>query len=80
MLETALSFITGVVGMMVILGLWLLLQSVVRKNSGCGPGKDVLDYLGHGCGGCKGSTSCSRRKIVTGVETPESESKNHELI
>ncbi len=76
MLDTLLTLLTGVLGMMAILGLWLFLQSVVRRNSGCGPGKDVLDYLGHGCGGCKVSPSCSRRKNITGVETPESE-RNH---
>ncbi len=80
MFDTVLSLLTGVFGLMAILGLWLLLQAVVRRSSGCGEGKDVLDYLGHGCGGCKGSSSCTKRRNVTGAETPESESKNHELV
>ena len=80
MFDTIFNLLIGVFGFMAILGIWLLLQAVIRRNSGCGAGKDVLDYLGHGCGGCKGSGSCTKRKNTAGGETPESKWKNHELV
>lgn len=68
MLETLLSLLRGVLGILAVMGLWVILQAIVRRGSGCGADKDVLDYLAHGCGGCKGSDACRKRKRVTGGE------------
>ena len=80
MLQTVLSLLTGVLGILVVMGGWFALQAIVRRRSGCGADQDVLDFMTHGCGGCKGSDVCRKRKKLRGGESPESGYENHELI
>lgn len=70
------SFINLVVvvgGLFVVMGLWFLIQSYVAWKSGCGAGRDPLDYLAHGCASCKGPEACSRK-------FPHTEHHHHEII
>ena len=48
-------------GMFVVLGIWVLIQALVRRRSGCkNPDKDVLESMVHGCAECRGHGSCHR--------------------
>jgi len=63
------SLLTAVIGILIIMGAWFVIQAVIRKNSGCGSDRDVLEYLAHGCGACDRSKACRK-----------SEEKHHELV
>lgn len=58
--EQFVSALTTVMGFATVLGIFLLIQAFVRKKTGCGRGKDPLDYMPHGCAGCSGS-KCRRK-------------------
>jgi len=62
MWNTLLTLVTTVLGLFLVLGLWFLIQSYVRWKSGCGGDRDLLEYMAHGCLGCKGPGACSRIK------------------
>lgn len=47
--------------MMTVLVIWFAIQTFVRRKSGCGRGEDVLDFMKHGCAGCKGNGACHNR-------------------
>lgn len=62
MLETLWNMAQAMAGMFVVLGLWILVQGIVRRGSGCAnPNRDVLDFMLHGCSGsgaCNGKGGC----------------------
>jgi hypothetical protein len=60
-METLFSLIKAVVGMVAVMVIWFAIQSFIRRKSGCGSGKDVLDFMKHGCAGCKGNGACHNR-------------------
>ena len=60
-METLFNLVKAVVGMMAVLAIWFGIQTFVRRRSGCGAGQDVLDFMKHGCAGCKGSGACQNR-------------------
>ena len=60
MLNTIISLLATILGLFVALGAWFAIQSYFRWKSGCGGDRDLLDYMAHGCGGCKGTGACSR--------------------
>jgi hypothetical protein len=60
-METLLNLVKAVVGMMTVLVIWFGIQTFVRRRSGCGANQDVLDFMKHGCAGCKGSGACLNR-------------------
>ncbi|HLJ50656.1 MAG TPA: hypothetical protein VKU01_31800 [Bryobacteraceae bacterium] len=62
------SLLTAVIGILIIMGAWFVIQAVVRKNSGCGSDRDVLEYLAHGCGACERSKACHNRAESAGRE------------
>ncbi len=50
------EFLVAVSGMFLALLLWVGVQDLVRRRSGCrNPDKDVLDFLLNGCGGSCGN-------------------------
>lgn len=59
-LESLTSMLIAAIGMFLILCLWIWIQSIVRRRSGCqNPDKDVLDFMLGGCGGgCSGKGLC----------------------
>ena len=61
MWSTLITLVTTVLGLFVTLGAWFLIQSYFRWKSGCGGDRDLLEYMAHGCGGCKDSGSCTRK-------------------
>lgn len=66
----ALLRTTGVFA--IIFGVWIIVQLIVRKQSGCLRDKDPLDYMAHGCANCTRKTGeCSHRI--------REESHHHEL-
>ena len=70
-----------VAGLFLALGVFFLLQSYVRWKSGCGSDRDLLDYMAHGCGGCKGPGSCGRSKELSrDREGAVGKEHHHELV
>ena len=67
------SLLTAVIGILIIMGAWFVIQALIRKNSGCGSDRDVLEYLAHGCGACDRS-KCRKS------ESAKSEENHHELV
>ena len=55
------SFLAGIIGILVILAFWFIVQAVVRARSGCSADTDVLEYMAHGCGACDRSKGCRNR-------------------
>ena len=70
MMETIWGMAQAMVGMFVVLGIWILVQGVVRRGSGCkNPNRDVLDFMLHGCSGngggnCNGKGGCHSGKLA----------------
>jgi hypothetical protein len=61
MWSTLLTLVLTVLGFVIVLGLWYVIQMYVRYKSGCGDDRDLLEFMAHGCTGCKGPGSCSRK-------------------
>ena len=61
-METVISALDTALGIFVALALWFLFMSFVRRRSGCRGDKDVLEFMTHGCAGCKGDGACSKNK------------------
>jgi hypothetical protein len=61
-LETWFALLRTVGVFAVIFGIWIVVQTIVRKQSGCRGDKDPLDYMAHGCANCtRKPGECSRR-------------------
>jgi hypothetical protein len=61
-MEALFSLLKAVAGMMILMVIWFAIQSFIRrKTPGCGGNKDVLDFMKHGCAGCKGNGACHNR-------------------
>lgn len=70
MMEALFSLAKAIAGMAAVLVIWFAIQAFIRRKSGCGAGKDVLDFMKNGCAGCKGNGACHNRG---------KEEKHHEL-
>jgi len=70
-LHTILTLVSTIVGLFLALGAFFLIQSYFRWKSGCGGDRDLLEYMAHGCGGCKGDGPCSRA---------QAKEHHHELV
>ncbi len=62
MLATLYEFLTVALGFFAILSIWFGIQAFVRRRSGCGSDRDVLDHMAHGCAGCSGAGRCGRKR------------------
>ena len=69
-METLLSIGKTVGATFVVLSIWYLYLSLVRRKSGCRRDADLLEYMTHGCAGCKGDGACRRK---------EAQEEQHEL-
>jgi hypothetical protein len=57
------SLVTGVVGLVAIMLLWLAVQVFVRRHTPeADPDCDFLEGVMHDCGSCGHSVSCNLRK------------------
>lgn len=70
MLSDLIDLARGVLGILAVLIVWFVIQAFIRRRSGCGSNEDVLDFMKHGCSGCKGSGACHKRGT---------QGKHHEL-
>ncbi len=61
-METLVTALETAGGLFVALGLWFVFMAIMRRRSGCHGEKDLLEYMTHGCAGCKGDGACSKRK------------------
>jgi len=75
MWDLIVSVLTAAGSIAVVLGLWYVLQMYLRYKSGCGKDRDLLEFMAHGCAGCKGPGSCGRNP-----EHEETEEHHHELV
>ena len=46
-------------GLFLIFGIWVGMQALQRRSSGCRREHDVLGHMAHACGSCR-NESCSR--------------------
>jgi hypothetical protein len=60
-MDALFSLIRAVLAMFAILAIWFGVQAFIRRRSGCGSQQDVLDFMKHGCAGCKGNGACHNR-------------------
>lgn len=63
---------------MAVMLIWFGIQAFIRRRSGCGGGEDVLDFMKHGCAGCKGDGACGKAGKSDSVCSGKEE-KHHEL-
>ena len=75
MWDPVIKALTASFGIAVVLGLWYVIQTFLRFKSGCGKDRDLLEFMAHGCAGCKGPGSCGRNPGHT-----ETEEHHHELV
>lgn len=52
------EFIEGIAGFAAILGIWVGVQALARRQSHCSLDQDMLE--GHGCGACDHSGACKK--------------------
>jgi hypothetical protein len=60
-MEAILNLAKAVLGFLGVMLIWFAIQAFIRRRSGCGSNKDVLDFMKHGCAGCKGNGACHNR-------------------
>jgi hypothetical protein len=61
-MESLLKFAQAFIGFLLVLLAWFGVQAFIRRGSGCASNKDVLDFMKHGCAGCKGDGACHNRR------------------
>jgi hypothetical protein len=54
------SFVTGIFGFVLLMGIWFAVQAWARAHSRCARDHDMLE--GHGCGACNHLGACSREE------------------
>ena len=59
-MQALLDLLKGILGLMTVLLLWFGIQAFIRRRSGCKSNQDVLDFMKHGCAGCKGNGACHK--------------------
>ena len=77
LLQAAEDLLKATLGMFTVLGIWIAVQSYVRKAAGCKPDHDVLDFMAHGCIGCINGQTCKNRMKTAGLN-PGMEHNQHE--
>ena len=60
-MEALWSLAKAVLAFVVLLAAWFGFQAFIRRGSGCRSNQDVLDFMKHGCAGCKGDGACHNR-------------------
>jgi hypothetical protein len=60
-MEAIINLAKAVVGFLAVMLIWFGIQAFIRRRSGCRSGEDVLDFMKHGCSGCKGNGACHKR-------------------
>jgi hypothetical protein len=60
-METLLSLAKAILGFLTVMLVWFAVQTFIRRRSGCASHQDVLDFMKHGCAGCKGNGACHNR-------------------
>jgi hypothetical protein len=58
------EILQGVAGFLLLMGLWIGVQAILRRGYAAPAGQDMLEDLAHGCGACGGGcgTSCARSR------------------
>jgi hypothetical protein len=61
MIDALFTLAKTVLAFLVVMLLWFGIQAFIRRRSGCGSHTDTLDFMKHGCAGCKGDGACHKR-------------------
>lgn len=69
-METLLAVLETAGGFFVMLAVSFAWLWLVRRRSGCQRDRDLLEYMAHGCAGCKRGGACQNRPV---------EKEHHEL-
>ena len=80
MWNNLLNLVIAVSGMAVLLGLWYVIQMYMTFKAGCGKDKDLLEFMAHGCLGCKGDGACHLPDRTELEKTSPKEEHHHELV
>lgn len=59
-METLLAIAKTVGAFFVAMSLWFAFNAFIRRKTGCRG--DALEFMTHGCAGCKGDGACQRKK------------------
>ena len=60
-MDAIYSLLKAVLAFLVLMAAWVGIQAFIRRRSACGSNQDVLDFMKHGCTGCKGNGACHNR-------------------
>ena len=60
-MQVLIDLSKAVIAFAIVMIGWFSLQAFIRRGSGCGSHHDVLDFMKHGCAGCKGDGACRNR-------------------
>ncbi len=60
-MQPLLDLAKATLGILTLMLVWFAIQTFIRRRSGCGSNHDVLDFMKHGCAGCKGNGACHNR-------------------
>lgn len=80
MWNNVLTLVVAVLGMALLLGLWYAIQMYLRFKGGCGKDRDLLEFMAHGCAGCKGPGTCHLPDRTESEEAASKEEHHHELV
>jgi hypothetical protein len=69
-LNALFELLNVVAGFLVVMSVWLGIQAFVRRRSGCGKDRDMLDFMLNGCGGCANGATCGRKGELGGHHEP----------
>jgi hypothetical protein len=61
-METIKSVLGTAAAIFIALAVWFAFQAFVRRRSGGRCDRDVLEFMTHGCAGCKGDGACHGKK------------------
>jgi hypothetical protein len=80
MVEFALKSLLAIFGFLVVMGAWYAIQMYVRFKSRCGQDRDLLEFMAHGCGGCKDAASCPKNQMDAAPMGAGSEEHHNESV
>lgn len=60
-MDVVVNLARAILGFLALMLIWFAVQGFIRRRSGCKSNQDVLDFMKHGCAGCKGDGACHNR-------------------
>lgn len=60
--DALINLLKTFAGFFIVLGAWFGFQALLRRKSGCGGDKDMLEFMLGGCGNCANRGTCESKK------------------